>query len=129
MPVVAWSFVVGTLGLLATWGGTAYFSRRPSPWSPYLYCVLGLTALLPAWLIGFVGLLGASTTRRPEVSVSFPFVLSSAAALFGVILCDAVVRRSLESGQVHHPVRYWLLGVAALVPAWGIALLGLAWTR
>lgn len=129
MTVVVWSIALGLLGALAALGGTAYLGGRPSSRSPHLYWVLGLAGLLPAWLIGFVGLLGASTGQRPEVSLSFPFILSSAAALFGVILTDAAVRRSLESGQVRRPVAYWLLGVVALFPAWCIVLLGLAWTR
>jgi len=129
MPVVAWSVVMGLLGALAAWGATGYWSRRSPHRSPHLYWVLGVAGLLPGWLVGFVGLLGASTARHPEVTVTFPFLLSSAAALFGVILTDAAVRRFQESGQVRRPVAYWLLGVAALFPAWCIALLGLAWTR
>lgn len=127
--MIAWSVVAGVLGALGTWAWVSWLARRQSPRGPVFYWVLGLAALLPAWLIGFVGLFGASTARRPEVSLSFPFILSSSVALFGVILTDAAVKRLGESGRAHRPVKYWLLGVAALFPAWCIALLGLTWTR
>jgi hypothetical protein len=94
-------------------------ARVPSQ-RPHLHRSLGLAALGPAWLIAFVGLLGGSPTGRPEAS-SF-LHLSSSAALLGIILSDAAVR---QSGRAYRSVTYWLLGGAALVPAWGIALLGL----
>lgn len=127
MPVVAWSVVVGVVGLLATWGGTAYLSKRASHRNPHHYWFLGLAALLPAWLIAFVGLLGPSTGERPELSLSMSFILSSSAVLLGIILADGAVRRRRESWRTHRPVTYWLLGVSALCPAWCIALLGLLW--
>lgn len=85
---------------------------------------LGLAALLPAWLIAFLGLMGSSPIGR-RIPLEIAFLLSSAAALLGVIVTDAVVRRLSEPARPHRPLTYWLLGVAALVPAWGIALAGL----
>lgn len=126
--MMAWSVVVGVAGILATWIWVTCLARRPS-FDPFRAWLLGLAALLPAWLIGFLGLLGTSTGERPEPSVSIPFILSSSAALLGIILSDAAVRRFRESGREHRPVTYWLLGVAAVFPAWCLALLGLTWTR
>jgi cytochrome c oxidase assembly factor CtaG len=117
------------LGLLGTWLGLKGLSRRQSPPGPTLAWTLGLAALLPAWLLSFVGLLGPSTGERPEPSLAMAFILSSSAGLLGVILSDAAVRRLGNSEREHRSDTYWLLGVVALLPAWVIALLGLAWTR
>lgn len=127
--MIAGSVLAGVLGVLGTGGGMMWFARRQSPRGPIFYWVLGLAALLPAWLIGFVGLLGSSMGERPEPSLSVPFILSSSAALLGVILTDAAVGRLRGSVRERRPVTYWLLGVIALLPAWGIALLSLTWTR
>lgn len=126
---MAWSVVAGLLGVLGTWVGMIRLTQRQSPPSPVLYWILGVASLLPAWGIAFVGLFGsAPVVGRPEPSLSVPFILSSSAGLLGVILTDAAVRRLHASGQPRRPVTDWLLGVAALAPAWCIALLGLAWT-
>lgn len=98
---------------------TRYLGTRESGQRPHLYWSLGLAALLPAWLIAFVGLLGSSPTARPEASLSAAFISSSSAALLGILLSDAAVRRLRESGRDHPPQTYWLLGVAALCPAGG----------
>jgi zinc transporter ZupT len=127
--MITWSVVVSALGLLASWGVTAYLTRRQHSRDPHLYWILGLAGLLPAWLIAFLGLLGSSTGGRSEVSLSVSWILSSAAALLGVIVTDALVRRLHESGRTHRPLMYWFLGIVALLPAWGIALWSLTWTR
>jgi cytochrome b561 len=128
--MIAWSALIGLVGALATWGAMRSLGARESNQRPHLHWSLGLAAPLPAWLIAFVGLLGASPTGRPEASLSASFILhlSSSVALIGIILSDWAVRRLRESGRAYRSVTYWLLGGAALVPAWGIALLGLIWT-
>lgn len=127
--MIAWSVLIGLVGALATWGAMRSLGARESSQRPHLHWSLGLAALGPAWLIAFVGLLGASPTGRPEASLSAFLHLASAAALLGIILSDGAVRRLRESGRAYRSVTYWLLGGAALVPAWGIALWGLIWTR
>lgn len=126
--MMLWSVGVGVAGMLATWIWMTCLARRLS-FDPIHAWLLGLGALLPAWLIGFVGLLGPSMGERPEPSLAMGLIFSSSAGLLGIILSDAAVRRFRESGREHRPVTYWLLGVAALLPAWGIALLSLTWTR
>lgn len=116
------SIVAALVGVLGTAVGAA--SRRGSDRSPYLYWVLGLVALFPAWLIAFLGVLGPSVVGRPESGV--PFISSSSAALLGAIVSDALVRRLRESGRPHGPATFWLLGMGALAPAWAIALLWLS---
>jgi hypothetical protein len=127
--MIAWSVLIGLVGALATWGAMRSLGARESSQRPHLDWSLGLAALLPAWLIAFVGLLGASPTGRPEASLSVFLHLASSAALLGIILSDGAMRRLRESGRAYRSVTYWLLGGAALVPAWGIALVGLIWTR
>lgn len=121
--------VIGIVGVLATWCATRSLGTRESSQRRHLYWFLGLAALAPAWLIAFVGLLGPSPIVGPEPSLKVAFIFSSSAALLGVIVSDAVARRFRASGREHGAPTYWLLGVAALGPAWAIALLGLAWTR
>lgn len=123
--MLVWSVGAAALGLLATWVVTTRLTRREPPPGPMLYWALGLAALLPAWLIAFLGLMGGSPVGRPTIPLEIPFLLSSAAALLGVIVTDAVVRQLSDPARPHRPLTYWLLGVAALVPAWGVALAGL----
>lgn len=123
--MMAWSVVVGVAGMLATWIWVTCLVQRRLSFNPVRAWLLGLGALLPAWLIGFVGLLGPSTGEQPEPPLALSFLFSSGAALLGVILTDAAVTRLRESGREPRPVTYWLLGVTALLPAWGIALVGL----
>jgi hypothetical protein len=121
--MIKWSILVGLLGVIGTGFGTVHRARRkPNP-RPEMQWLLGIAALLPAWLIAFLGLLGPSTGGRPEKALAISWVLSSSVALLGVIVTDAVLRRLRESGRNYRPVTYWLLGVVALVPGWGIALL------
>lgn len=126
---MAWSVVTALLGVIGTWVRMTRLARRQLPSGPMPYWFLGIAALLPVWLIAFVGLLGPSPVGRPELPLEVGFILSSSAALLGLILTDGIMRRLSESGRAHRPVTYWLLGVAAFLPAWGIALLGLLWTR
>ncbi len=78
-------------------------------------------ALAPAWLIAFLGLLAPSAGPVPKGVL----IGSSAVPFLGVIVTDAVVRHLRQPGRDHAPVTYWLLGVAAILPGWGVALLAL----
>lgn len=123
--MTGWSILAGLLGVLGTGVATAYLSRRNSSRRGAIYWLLGIAALLPAWLIAFLDLLGRSTGPRPERASIAAWILSSSVALLGVIVTDAAVKRLRESGRGHRPLTCWLLGVLALLPGWGIALLGL----
>ena len=112
-------------GLVGIFGSRALASRRGRSRQPGASdWVLGLVSLVPAWLVAFWGLLGPST-GWPRAG----WILSSAAGLLGAILTDAHARRLREASEASHPWAQWLLGVMALLPAWIIALIGLAWGR
>lgn len=124
------SILVGALGIAVTRALVAYLSRQTPPRKPVWYWLLGLAGLLPAWLVAFLGLLKtAPAAGRPDLSSSVSWIVSSAAALLGLILSDAGLRRLHETGGAHRPWMYWLVGLLAFLPAWGIALLGLAMNR
>jgi hypothetical protein len=115
------SLILGVLGLVTTAAVLPYANRRVSNWGPRQHWLLGLTALFPAWLIAFLGLLPSSIgpERNPLPRSA---LLSSVVALFGVVLTDTAARRLDASGYSLSPFKYWLLGLAGLLPAWTIAL-------
>jgi len=121
--MTVWSILTGLLGVLGTGGATAYLSRQKSSRDRTIYWLLGIAALLPAWLIAFLDLLARSTGPRPEKALIAAWILSSSVALLGVILTDGALRRLRESGRDPRPETSWLLGVVALLPGWAIALL------
>ncbi len=120
---------VAVLGVLVTAALVAHLSRRTSQGSPQWYWFLGLAGLLPAWLLAFVALLGrAPMEGRPDLSSSVPWIVSSALALLGLIVTDALFRRLSESRGDHRPAIYWLIGLLTFLPAWAVALVGLVVT-
>lgn len=123
--MIYWSVAAGLVGVLGTWFGIVRLDRQESHRPPEVYWLLGMAALAPAWLIAFLGLLGRMTGRFPEMSIAVWWILSASAAMIGVILTDAMVRRLQESGKAHPGKRYWLVGTGTFFPAWCIALLGL----
>lgn len=122
--MIALSIAAAAAGLLASGLILRRLGRRPDP-SPTAAWLLGLGGLGPAWLVAFLGLLGPAPVTPPESLAGASFVLSSAAALVGVISSDALLRRRQRTGR---PVLLtaWLLGLAGLLPGWLIALVALA---
>lgn len=125
MEIAKLSIFAALLGLVAIGFGTVLLSRRESPLRPETHWFLGIAALLPAWLIAFLGLIGLSTSPGTGKASSLLWILSSAAAVLGVIFTDAALRRLREMGRAQRPSIPWFLGVVALLPGWGIALFGL----
>ena len=116
--------MVGLIGVGVSRAWTQRLVRQAPNVDPHVYWVLGLVGLLPAWLIAFLGLLGSSPAGRLRGWSEAAFILSSAAALIGVIITEALVRRASESDWDRDRATYWPYGVASLVPAWVLSLLG-----
>lgn len=63
--MIKWSILAGFLGMFGMWLGTARLARQKPDQCPETYWLLGIGALLPAWLIAFWSLLWRMTGRRP----------------------------------------------------------------
>ena len=115
--VIGLSLLAGGLGLVVSFLAERALRRGGAEGPSIRPWLLGLLALVLAWVIALVGLLevvGTSPTGRPRTL----FLLPSAVGLLGVIASDALLRR-LDAGArpPDWPLR-WLLGVAALAPSW-----------
>jgi hypothetical protein len=83
--------------------------------------VTGVPALLLAWLVPLVSLLNAvgSADGPPRKA----FMVASAAAILGVLGSDWLINREEKRQAGARPLTWWLLGAAALAPAWVVALI------
>jgi hypothetical protein len=82
-----------------------------------------MAALCPAWLIAFLSTIGPPGGEGPSKPL---FIITSSLPLLGVIATDALLRRWRTAGRVLRPRAAWLLGIAAILPGWGITLITLA---
>jgi hypothetical protein len=121
MTVMLWSLALAIAGVLLSRWGVRALARRPTPPTPRVLWVAGLPALLLAWLVPFVSLLNASGTIEGPPRKTF--MGASAAALLGVLVSDWLINREEARASGQRPLISWLLGVAALVPAWLVALI------
>jgi hypothetical protein len=121
VTLLLWSFTLAALGLaVSRWGARALARRAAAP-TPRALWVTGLPALLPAWLLPFVSLLNvAGTAEGPPRKA---FMAASAAAILGVLASDWLLVREDHRGAEARAAVSWLLGAAALAPAWVVALL------
>lgn len=117
--MIMWSLIVAALGLCGGGALVTHTKSRWPHWGPERFWLLGMSTLVPAWLIAFLGLL----SPLPAPVSKGVVVGSSAVPLLGVIVTDTVVRQLRQSGRNYPPVTYWLIGVAAILPGWGMALL------
>jgi hypothetical protein len=123
MLTIAVSLAAGALGACASRAALRPLSERGEATDPHAAWALGLVGLLPAWLITFVALLGTSAAPRLPVWSAAAWIGSSAAALIGTIASEALVRRASESGD-RSISTYWVYGLATLLPAWGVSIVG-----
>jgi len=82
--------------------------------------VTGVPALLFAWLVPLVSLLNAVGTAGGPPRKAF--MVASAAAILGVLGSDWLINREERRASAARPFAWWLLGAAALAPAWLVAL-------
>jgi len=108
------SLIIAVVGLLASAVATIFLKDRP----PRHYWLLGLASLFPAWLIAFLTVIQPASQSPVDVPLPPRALLSSSAGLIGIIATDYFLRGSQQSGRVLTPVMWWLIGWAALVPAW-----------
>jgi hypothetical protein len=121
MTTVVWSLAFAVVGVAVSRWGARTLARRPTPATPRVLWVAGLPTLLLAWLVPFVSLLNASGTIEGPPRKTF--MGASAAAILGVLASDWLINREEQRGPDSRPLVSWLLGVAALVPAWLVALI------
>lgn len=120
MWIIASSVLLGLIGVLASRIGLTRLTADGASRDPHAYWALGLVTLLPAWLVAFVGLFGATPGVRPPGATWL--LLSAAAGLIGAIATEARVRGTGDFAEAHHATRLWRLGVLAVLPAWLIVL-------
>ena len=116
-----WSLALAVLGLAASRWGAAVLSRRAPAATPRAAWLAGLPALLPAWFLPFASLLNAVGTAQGPPRKAF--MVASAAAILGVLGSDWLINREERRGAAPRTLRWWLMGAAALAPAWLVALL------
>ncbi|HWP60938.1 MAG TPA: hypothetical protein VNL14_23785 [Candidatus Acidoferrales bacterium] len=120
-----WSLLFGLAGILGTAAAVYRLQARESEWEPRHYWFLGLGALFPAWLVGFLGLLQPATAQPVESPLPPPALFSSGGGLIGIIATDYLLRRFTPSSPRRRAVVGWLCGCLGLLPAWIIVLLNL----
>src|SRR5262249_5385643 len=124
MPIIASSVVLVLLGVVVSRVGLTRLTADAASRDPHAYWALGLIALLPGWLVAFVGLPGPGPGPEPARVGGGGLGLAAGAGVIGRIATEARVRGVGDSVEVHHATRLWRLGVLALLPAWGIVLVG-----
>ena len=124
MWTLAFSALLGLIGVLASRIGLTYVTADGASRDSHVYWAVGLVALLPAWLVAFVGLLGTTPGVRPQLVSGAAWLLSAAAGLIGAIATEARVRGAGDTAEAHLAPRLWRLGVLAFLPAWMIVLIG-----
>jgi hypothetical protein len=110
------SFAIAVAGVVLTAAAMIYL--RPESRAAWL---VGLAALFPAWLSAFLTLIDPASRSAVDIPLPPRALLSSGAALLGIIATDYYFRKS---GAVVKALNAWFIGVVALLPAWLIAAVG-----
>jgi len=120
--MIKWPVLIGVVGILGSGFAAVLIGRWASNPPPGGFWLCGLAGLAPAWLINLLALLGELPDRGPETPLPPSLILSTSAALLGVIVAYWAVRYLQGRRPVCHMMTYWLLGVVAFAPAWAISL-------
>jgi hypothetical protein len=121
VKLFVWSLGFALVGLAVSRWGARTVERRVAPPTPRVLWVVGLPALLLAWLVPFIALLNASGTIEGPPRKAF--MAASAAAILGVLGSDWLITREEKRVEPTRSFVWWVLGALALVPAWLAALL------
>ncbi len=124
--MITWSVGLTVVGVAGTAALVARLKSRWPTWGPERYWALGLAALLPAWLMAFLATIGPPGGEGPNKPL---FIITSALPLLGIIVTDALLRHWRAGGRAPGPIACWFLGIAAVLPGWGITLIVLALKR
>jgi hypothetical protein len=118
------SIVAGLIGIF----GTRAWTRRRAAIvqdEAHGFWLLGIVAVLPAWLVVFVYLLPSGPGMRTHPAGAAAWLCSVALGLVGAIASEARLRHGRSSALGRAPDRAWSLGLWAMIPAWLAMLLGL----
>ncbi len=115
------SLIVGVVGVLASAVATIFLKDRP----PRHYWLLGLASLFPAWLIAFLTVIQPASQSPVDVPLPPRALFSSSVGLIGIIATDYLLRQAQQSGRELSSFAWWVIGWAALVPAWLIVTVNL----
>jgi hypothetical protein len=126
MVTVTASLVIGLVGILASRAYLPTLTANGASRDPHVYWALGLTALVPAWVVAFVGLLGTPAGARPHLVSAAVWMVSAATGLIGAIATEARVRDAGDTDDAREAARLWRVGLFTFLPAWVIALIGYA---
>ena len=120
MSTLLWSLGLALVGIAGSAGGARAVARRSPAPTPRAMWVTGVPALLLAWLVPLISLLNAAgTVEGPSRRA---FMIASAAAILGVLGSDWLINREEKQRAAPRPFVWWLVGAAALAPAWVVAL-------
>ena len=113
--------VLAGIGILLSGFVMLLFGMKPE--FPERHWFLGMGAIAPAWLVGFLVFLTGLAAADKGVRVYLAG--AAATALLGVIATEYCVRYLKARAGGAHPVVFWLLGLLALAPSWLVLLKGI----
>ena len=125
MLAVVLSVALAAVGIGVSRAVARTLEQRDGERDVHVYWAIGLAALVPAWVVAFVALLGAEPVKRPEVVPAIAWTLSAALSIVAAIVTESMVRRGAGDGQARPPRTAWGVGAVTLVPALAAALIGL----
>ncbi len=126
MTAIGTSVLLALLGTLATRTTVSRLAADGRERDPHVYWALGFAALVPAWLVLFLALLGPTARPRPELVPAAAWVLSAASGLVGAIATEGSLRRASDTTGSRDPLACWRLGLLGSLPAWLVAAAGYA---
>ncbi|HXG14907.1 MAG TPA: hypothetical protein VNK50_01610 [Calidithermus sp.] len=126
MLAIGTSVLLALLGAVTTRAAVGRLGAAGADRDPHVYWGLGFAALVPAWLVVFLALLGPTARPRPGLVPATAWILSASAGLIGAIASEGWLRRAGEGAGSLAPSGCWRLGLLGALPAWVLAAAGYA---